>query len=201
VAQEHRGERQARSRKGFGAVIPAQFLHPLLQPFGDQLFHLLRRRARPGRDDGHLLDREGRVFGPAKRQKCHNTGDKDRNEQEQGDGALAYGESGEIEAAHRRAVWVCSSRTRSPSCSRCAPSATTRSPALRSPMTEAASPLRLAICTARRVTRGVSPSTPSTSHTPGPSPESKIAPIGTCSAGADRPSDICMEMVEPSGAT
>src|SRR5205809_3515098 len=204
-AQDHRGERQARSRKGLGPVIPTELLHPLLQPFSDQLFHLLRRRSRPSRHDGHLLDREGRVFGPAQRQKCHNTGDKDRNEQEQGDGALAYGEGGEIERAHRGPAALmtalCVSRTRSPSCSRCAPSATTRSPALRSPMTEAASPLRLAICTARRVTRGVSPSTPSTSHTPGPSPGSKIAPIGTCSAGADRPSDICMEMVEPSGAT
>src|SRR5439155_1164252 len=175
-------------------------LHPLLEPFGDQLFHLLRRRARPGRDDGHLLDREGRVFGPAKRQKCHNTGDKDRNEQEQGDGALAYGESGEIERAHRGPAALmtalCVSRTRSPSCSRCAPSATTRSPALRSPMTEAASPLRLAICTARRVTRGVSPSTPSTSHTPGPSPGSKIAPIGTIFDPGEGPGVWLVEGVE-----
>ena len=54
------------------------------------------------------------------------------------------------------------------------------------------------MCTARQVTRGVSPST---SHTPGPLPGSKIAPIGTCSAGADRPSEIWMEMVEPSGAS
>ena len=35
----------------------------------------------------------------------------------------------------------------------------------------------------------------------GPLPGSKIAPIGTCSAGADRPSAIWMEMVEPSGAS
>ena len=101
VAQDHRGERQARPREGLGPVIPAQFLHPLLQPFGDQLFHLLRRRPRPGRDDGHLLDREGRVFRPAQHQEGHDAGDGNRHEQEQGDGALAYGEGGEIEAAHR----------------------------------------------------------------------------------------------------
>ena len=139
VAQDHRGERQARSRKGLGAVIPAQFLHPLLQPFGDQLFHLLRRRPRPSRDDRHLLDREGRVFRPAQHQEGHDAGDGNRHEQEQGDGALAYGEGGEIESAHRspapltatlRAVSLRASRTCSPSCSRCAPSATTRSPGL-----------------------------------------------------------------------
>src|SRR5678815_4181686 len=207
VTQEHCGERQARSRKGLGSVIPAQFLHPLLQPFGDQLFHLLRRRPRPSRDDGHLLDREGRVFRPAQDQEGHDAGDEDRHEQEQGDGALAYGESGEVEAAHRGlapltatlcAASLSMSRTDSPSCSRCAPSATTRSPALRLPTTEAASPLRPAICTARQVTRGVSPST---SQTPGPLPGSKIAPIGTCSAGADRPSGTWRAMVEPSGAS
>src|SRR6266542_440931 len=207
VTQEHRDERQPRPRKGLGPVIPAQFLHPLLQPLGGQLFHLLRRRPRPGRDDGHLLNREGWVFRPAQHQKGHDAGDEDRHEQEQGDRALAYGEGGEIEAAHLLsplfaatfcAALLSARRTCSPSCSRCAPSATTRSPALRLPTTEAASPLRPAICTSRQVTRGVSPST---SHTPGPLPGSKIAPIGTCTAGADRPSEIWMEMVEPSGAS
>jgi hypothetical protein len=85
VAQEDRGEREARPRKRLGPVIPAQFLHPLLQPFGDQLFHLFRRRSRPGRYDGHLLDREGGVFRPAQRQKGHDSGDGDRHEQEQRD--------------------------------------------------------------------------------------------------------------------
>ena len=67
VTQDHHGERQARPREGLGAVVPAELLHPLLQPFGDQLFHLLRRGPRPGRDDGHLLDRECRDLprGPA----------------------------------------------------------------------------------------------------------------------------------------
>ena len=65
VKQDHRSERQARSRKGLGSVIPAELLHPLLQPFGDQLFHFFCRRSRPGRDDGHLLDREGGVFRAA----------------------------------------------------------------------------------------------------------------------------------------
>ena len=103
VAQDHRGERQARSRKGLGPVIPAELLHPLLQPFGDQLFHLLCRRPRPGRDDGHLLDGERGIFRPAQHQERHDAGDGNRHEQEQRDGALAYGESGEIEAAHCRA--------------------------------------------------------------------------------------------------
>ena len=92
VAQDHRGERQARSRERLGPVIPAEFLHPLLQPFGDQLFHLLCRSARPSRDDGHLLDREGRVFRATQRQEGHDAGDGNRDEQEQRDGALAYGE-------------------------------------------------------------------------------------------------------------
>src|SRR5439155_31308 len=178
-------ERQARARKGLGPVIPAELLHPLLQSFSDQLFHLLGRGPRPCRDDGHLLDRERGIFRPAQHQECHHASDGDRHEQEQGDGALAYSDSGKIEAAHRglapltatlRAASLCASRTRSPSCSRCAPSATTRLPTSSSPTTEAASSLRPASCTARQVTRGVSPST---SHTPGPLPESKIAPIGT----------------------
>src|SRR5207248_10921632 len=121
-----------------------------------------------------------------------------------GDGALAYGEGGEIEAHDAAppltaagAAWL-PSRTCSPSCSRCAPSATTRSPALRLPTTEAASSLRRAICTTRHVTRGVSPSS---SHTPGPLPESKIAPIGTCSAGSSWPCESWTEIVEPSGAS
>ena len=59
------------------------------------------------------------------------------------------------------------------------------------------SPLRPAMCTAPSDAQRF----PSTSHTPGPLPGSKIAPIGTCSAGADRPSEIWMEMVEPSGAS
>ena len=52
-------------------------------------------------------------------------------------------------------------------------------------------------CARHEVTRSVSLD----HHTPGPLPGSKIAPIGTCSAGADRPSEIWMEMVEPSGAS
>jgi len=58
VAQDHGGERQPRSRKGLRSVIPAELLHPLLQPFGNQLFHLLGRGPRPRRNDGHLLDGE-----------------------------------------------------------------------------------------------------------------------------------------------
>jgi hypothetical protein len=58
VTQNHHGERKARSRECLGAVIPAELLHPLLQPFGDQLFHLLCSSARPRRDDSHLLDGE-----------------------------------------------------------------------------------------------------------------------------------------------
>ena len=102
VAQDHRGEGQARPREGLGPVVPAELLHPLLQLFGDQLFHLLCRGPRPSRDDGHLLDRERGVFRAAQRQEGHDAGDGNRHEQEQRDGALAYGEGGEIEAAHGR---------------------------------------------------------------------------------------------------
>src|SRR5438046_4014466 len=100
VAYDHRRERQAWARKGLGSVVPAEFLHPLLQLFGDQLFHLLCRSARPSRDDGHLLDRESRVFRPTQRQEGDDARDGNGDEQEQGDGALAYGEGGDIEAAH-----------------------------------------------------------------------------------------------------
>src|SRR5207237_3734754 len=91
---------QARARKGLGSVVPAELLHPLLQLFHDQLFHLLCRSAWPSRDDGHLLDREGRVFRATQRQEGDDAGDGNRDEQEQGDGALAYGEGGKIEGAH-----------------------------------------------------------------------------------------------------
>src|ERR1043165_9710684 len=207
VKQEHGGERQARSRKGFRPVIPAQFLHALLQPFSDELFHLLRCRSRPSRDDGHLLDREGRVLRTAQLQEGDDAGDKDRDEQEQGDGALAYSQRGDVESAHRGpaplTATLCArslsmSRTGSPLCRRRAPSASTGSPALRLATTEATSLPRPAIRTARQVTRGVSSST---SHTPGPLPGSKIAPSGDRKAGADRPSEIWTETVEPSGAS
>src|SRR5690349_4757517 len=150
VAQDHRGERQARSCKGLAPVIPAELLHPLLQPFGGQLFHFLCGSTRPSRNDGHLLDRERGVFRPAQHQERHHASDGERHEQEQRDGPLAYGESGEIEAAHRGLAPLTAtldtaslpmSRTCSPSCSRCAPSATMRSPASSSPTTEAASSL------------------------------------------------------------
>src|SRR5437867_1165311 len=206
VAQDDHGEGQARPRKGLAPVIPAEFLHPLLQPFGDEFFHLLGRRSWPDGDDGHLLHRERRVFRAAQREEGHDAGNGNRQQQEQRDGALAHGEGGEIEAAHgcshltatRAATSRSVSRTCSPSCNRCAPSATTRSPASRSPATDAASSPRLATWTARHVTWGVSRLT---SQTPGPLPGSKIAPIGTCSCGADRPFGMWMAMVEPSGAS
>ena len=80
VAQNHRGKSQARSRKSFGPVVPAELLHPLLQLFRDQLFHLLRRRPRPSRDDGHLLDRECGVFRATQCQEGHDAGDGNRDE-------------------------------------------------------------------------------------------------------------------------
>ncbi len=110
VAQDHRSERQARARERLGAVIPAEFLHPLLQLFGDQLFHLLCRSAGPSRDDSHLLDRESRVFRATQRQEGHDAGDGNRDEQEQRDGALAYGNGGEIEGAHDAAPPLASTR-------------------------------------------------------------------------------------------
>src|SRR5687768_16762541 len=207
VTQDHHREGQPRTRKGLGPVIPAELLQPLFEPLGDQLLHLLGRGSRPDGDDGHLLDRERRIFRPTQAKERHQAGDGDCQQQEQCDGALANRERGEIEAAHghsppltaaRATASLPVSRTCSPSCSRCAPSETTRSPALSSPTTDAASSPRPATCTARHVTRGVSPST---SHTPGPLPASKIAPIGTCSCGADRPFGMWIEMVEPSGAS
>src|SRR5581483_1800499 len=185
VLQVDRSEGQARTREGLRPVIPAQLLHPLFQRFGDQLLHFLGRGPRPGGDHGHLLDRERGVFCPAQSQESHDAGDEDRHDQEQSDRALAYGEGGEVEGAHccppllTATLWAAApsaSRTCSPSCSRSAPSTTTRLPALRPPTPVAASSLRPVTCTARQVTRGAFPST---SHTPGPLPGSKIAPIGT----------------------
>src|SRR5437764_12760585 len=206
VAQDHHREGQARPREGLGPVVPAELLHPLLQLLGDLLFHLLRRGPGPSRHDRHLLDGERGIFRPAEPQEGHDPGDGDRHDQEQGDGALAYGEGGEIEVAHGRpspsiaarcATAPSASRTDSLSCSRCAPSATMRSPGSSSPTTAAASSPSPATRTARQVTRGVSPST---CHTPGPLPASKIAPIGTCNVGAESPAGIWIETVEPSGA-
>src|SRR5688572_21659944 len=207
VAQDHHRERQTRTRERFSPVIPAELLHPLLQRFGDEFFHLSCRGSRPDGDDGHLLDRERGIFRPTQAKERHHAGDGDGQQQEQCDSALANRERGEIEAVHGHSPPVTAarataslpvSRTCSPSCSRCAPSATTRSPALSSPTTDAASSPRPATCTARHVTRGVSLST---SQTPGPLPGSKSAPNGTCSCGADRPFGMWIEMVEPSGAS
>src|SRR5436309_6126040 len=207
VAQDDQREGQPRPRERLDTVVPAELLHPLLQLLGDLLFHLLRRGAGPSRHDRTLLDGERGIFRTAEPQEGHDSSDGDRHDQEQGDGALAYGEGGEIEVAHGRpspsiaarfATAPSASRTDSPSCSRCAPSATMRSPGWSSPTTAAASSPSPATCTARHATRGVSPST---RHTPGPLPGSKIAPIGTCSVGADPPAGIWIETVEPSGAS
>src|SRR6185437_5978393 len=198
-------ERQPRSRERLSTVVPAQLLHPLLEGFGHEILHLRCRSAGPGGDDRHLLDGERRIFRASELEEGDDAGDGDGQEQKQRDGALAYGERGQIERAHfgapslvvRRAAGVCASRICSPSRSRCAPSATTRSPVLRLPRTDAAPSLRLAICTGRHVTRGESPGT---NQTPAPLPESKIAPMGTCTDCTNPTSAMRTETVEPSGA-
>jgi hypothetical protein len=62
------------------------------------VLHLLGRRARPGRDDRQLLDRERWILGAAQLEEREDTRDGDQEQQENGDGALANGERGQVEA-------------------------------------------------------------------------------------------------------
>ena len=55
----------ARSCKSLDAIVPMQFLQPLLQRIRDQILHFLCRGARPYGGDGESLDREGRILGAA----------------------------------------------------------------------------------------------------------------------------------------
>ncbi|MCY1220011.1 hypothetical protein D9M72_320100 [compost metagenome] len=100
IEQGHCGERQARSRVGFRAVIPAQFLHALLQPFHHLVLHLLRRRSRPGRDDGHGFHREGGIFRPAQLEEGDNACQRHQDDQEQRDRPFTDSECRKIEPTH-----------------------------------------------------------------------------------------------------
>src|SRR3546814_718257 len=141
---------------GFAPVVPGQLLHPLLERLGDLILHLLGGRARPGGREGDDLDREVRILGAAEVQECEKTGDGDGNDEEQGDGSLANRQRGEVEAAHR-ALPCLSTRTSCPLCSRWAPIATKRSPALRPALIDAVSSPSAETITGRQETRRASP--------------------------------------------
>ena len=128
ILQRELHEGEAGPRDGLDAVVPAQLLQALLKRLGDEILHLLGGRTRPGRRDGQDLDREGRVLGASELKEGVGSRDRDGEDQEQGDGALAHRQGREIEAGHRAATIGSAPRTRSPSWSRCAPRATMRAP-------------------------------------------------------------------------
>ncbi|MCY1405577.1 hypothetical protein D9M71_208210 [compost metagenome] len=176
VKQAQRREGQARSGVGFAAVVPAQLLQAFFDLLGDLVLHLLRRSARPRRDDRQLLDRKRRVFRTPQLEKRQDPCDTDQEDQEHRDRTLANGERRKIEAplAHgwlpATSTSPCRvSLTSSPSRSRCAPNATTCSPTLRSPATRAASSLTLKIRTGLQVTFA---GLPAIIQTPAPLPGS-----------------------------
>ncbi|MNS72340.1 hypothetical protein D3C72_1057480 [compost metagenome] len=185
VFQGHRHEGEPWPREGLGAVVPLQFLHPLFQRFGHQVLHLLRRGAGPGGHHRQRLDRETGVFRPPQLQEGEDAGRRHRDDEKQRDGALAHRDRRNIEPAHCAAPAVAASarrpcgaatRTVSPSCNRCAPSATKRSPGARPALTAAVSSPRPASVTARQRTCVGSPDK---TQTPGPRPSSCSAARGT----------------------
>ncbi len=201
VEQGHCGKGQARTGIGLRAVVPAQFLHALFQTFRHLVLHFLRGGARPGRDDGHGLDREGGILRPAKLEEGDDASHRYQDDQEQRDGPLPDGERGKVEATHcctprpgsrAATVSLAATRTCSPSRKRWAPSATMRSPILRSPATLAASSPRPRTFTGRQLTRL---SFGSSTHTPGPLPASCSAR----SAPADRMARGGIAFREPDG--
>ncbi len=149
VEQGQGGEGQARSCVGLGTVVPAQFLQPLFDLLSDLVLHFLGRGAGPSGDDGHHFDREGGIFCPPQFEEGNEPGQRDQADQKQGDGALAHGERRQVETTFAHgctptvaAVAWPATRTRSPSRSRCVPSATIRSPCLSCPATRALSSSR-----------------------------------------------------------
>src|SRR6185437_4947504 len=165
VAQLHHGEGQAGTGVRLRVVVPAQLLHALFQELGDLILHLLSRRARPGGYDGHLLDREWRVFRTPQLEEGDDACHGDQEDQEKRDRALADGERREIESAHfsrpprSTTAAVCVARETgrifSPSCSNWAPKATTWTPPIK-PLCvwtrSAAAPGKPSTSTARHVT-------------------------------------------------
>ena len=99
VQQRERGERQTRAHKGFRALVPTQLLQALFQFLGDLVLHLAGRGTGPGRDDGHHLDGEGRIFRAAELQERNHACKRDQNDHEERDGALTHGQCREVEAA------------------------------------------------------------------------------------------------------
>src|SRR5215510_6081440 len=133
VLQHDRHECQARPRKGIDMIVPAQLLNALFERLGDEVLHLLRRRARPSGRYGKDLDSEEGIFGAAQIEEGEGAGESDRDNQEQSDRALANGQRREVEPVHCAAAWFVAMRMRSPSWRSCAPSATICSPS-RSPL-------------------------------------------------------------------
>src|SRR5262249_21322244 len=162
VPDGYRHEVEARPRHRLDAVIPAQLLHPFLERLGNEILHLLRGGTRPGRGDSQHLDGERRVLGATELEESIGARSSDGDDEEQGDGALAHRQGGEVEAGPRAATLSSAMWTRSPSCRRWAPSATMRSPALM-PLTMAVSSASRRTCTALRDTDD---DWGSTTHTP-----------------------------------
>ncbi len=108
VKQCQRREGQARSCVGLGTVVPAQFLQPLFDLLGDLILHFLCRGTGPGSDDGHYFDRERGVFRSPQFEEGNDPGQRDQEDQKQGDGALAHGERRQVETtfAHGRTPTV-----------------------------------------------------------------------------------------------
>src|SRR5208282_1756933 len=133
VLQHDRHECQAGPRKGIDMIVPAQLLNALFERLGNEVLHLLRRRARPGGCYGKDLDSERGILGAAQIEKGEGAGEGDRDNQEQSDRALTNGQRREVEPVHCAADWVVAMRICSLSWRSCAPSATICSPS-RSPL-------------------------------------------------------------------
>ena len=152
VAERQGHQRHSGTREGLDPIVPAQLLHALFERLRDQVLHLLRGCARPHRGDRQILDREGRILGPAEPRERIDPGKDDRNDQEQGDCPLPNRERGQIEAAHLSAASVAATRTSSPSCRRCPPRATIRLPGVTPAPRIARSLSSRSTCTGRKET-------------------------------------------------
>jgi hypothetical protein len=149
--ERQRYEGEARPRHCLDPVVPPQLLQPLFKRLGDEILHLLRGRAWPCGSDGQHLHREGRIFGAAELDEGISSCGRDREDEKESDRALPYGQRGEIEAAHCKAMASLATRTCAPGLRRCAPSATIRSPGL-TPLTTAVSSASLRTSTGRNET-------------------------------------------------
>ena len=78
-------------------VVPGQLLKPLLQRFGDEVLHLMRRRPRPCRRDRQSLDGEVGVLGAPELDEGVRARGRQQEDEEQGDSPFANGDRGKIE--------------------------------------------------------------------------------------------------------